>query len=114
MPLETDGFDAFMNDIGRMSQAMDANDTGAPTARRILQDAAQPIHTQMKQNASSDPKIITGDLHTTILIGKVKKRRYSGQTITIGVHHGRWKGVCPVQQIPRLRPRCRRQPCGKP
>ena len=87
MTLETDGFDAFMNDIGRMSQAMDANDTGAPTARRILQDAAQPIHTQMKQNASSDPKIITGDLHKSILIGKVKKRRYSGQTITIGVHH---------------------------
>ena len=26
MPLETEGFDAFMNDIGRMAQAMDAND----------------------------------------------------------------------------------------
>lgn len=87
MPLETEGFDAFMSDIGRMAKAMDANDTGASNARTILQNAAQPIHAQMKQNASSDPKIITGDLNKSILIGKVKKREYSGQTITIGVHH---------------------------
>lgn len=87
MPLETDGFDAFMNDIGRMSQHMDANDTGAATARSILQHAAEPIHVQMKQNASSDPKIITAALNRSILIGKVRKRRTSGQTITIGVHH---------------------------
>lgn len=87
MPLETEGFDAFITDIGRMAQAMDADDSGAPTARQILQRAAVPIHTQMKHNASTDPKIITGDLHKSILIGKVKKRRSSGQTITIGVHH---------------------------
>ena len=87
MPLETDGFDAFMNDIGRMAQAMDANDTGAGTAKRILQNAARPIHQQMKANASSDPKIITGALHKSIRIGRVKKRRNSGQSITIGVHH---------------------------
>ena len=87
MPLETEGFDAFMNDIGRMSQALDANDTGAGTARHILQAAAQPIHLQMKLNASTDPKIITGDLNKSIRIGKVKKRATSGQTITIGVHH---------------------------
>ena len=87
MPLETEGFDAFMNDIGRMAQAMDANDTGAAAARTILRQAAQPIHTQMKQNASSDPAIITGDLHRSILIGKVRKRQSGGQTITIGVHH---------------------------
>ena len=87
MPLETDGFDAFMGDIGRMAQAMDANDTGAATARTILGNAAQPIHAQMKRNASSDPRIITGNLNKSILIGGVKKRRYGGQTITIGVHH---------------------------
>lgn len=87
MPLETEGFDAFMNDIGRMAQAMDANDTGAAAARTILRQAAQPIHTQMKQNASSDPAIITGALHRSIRIGKVRKRQSGGQTITIGVHH---------------------------
>ena len=87
MPLETEGFDACMNDIGRMAQAMDANDTGAAVARTILQQAAQPIHTQMKQNASSDPAIITGALHRSIRIGKVRKRQSGGQTITIGVHH---------------------------
>ena len=86
MPLETEGFDAFMNDIGRMAQAMDANDTGAAAARTILRKAAQPIHTQMKQNASSDPAIITGALNRSILVGKVRKRQSSGQTITIGVH----------------------------
>ena len=66
---------------------MDANDTGAAAARTILRQAAQPIHTQMKQNASSDPAIITGALHRSIRIGKVRKRQSGGQTITIGVHH---------------------------
>ena len=87
MPLETEVFGTFMNDIGRMAQAMDADDTGAATARAILRKAAQPIHTQMKQNASSDPAIITGALNRSILVGKVRKRQSSGQTITIGVHH---------------------------
>ena len=45
-----------------------------------------PIYEQMKANASSDPKIITGVLNRSIQTGKVRKRRYSGRSITIGVH----------------------------
>ena len=59
---------------------------GAPIAKRILEAAAQPIHQQMKANASKDPKIITGVLNRSIRIGPVKKRRKSGKSITIGVH----------------------------
>ena len=43
-------------------------------------------HEQMKTNASKDPKIITGVLNRSIQIGKVRKRRASGKSITIGVH----------------------------
>lgn len=86
MPLETDGFDSLMTDIAGMASRMDADGAGAPVARRILEAAAQPIHQQMKANASKDPKIITGVLNRSIRIGPVKKRRKSGKSITIGVH----------------------------
>lgn len=86
MPLNVDGFDSLMTDIGNMANTMDADGAGAPIAKCILQAAAQPIHQQMKSNASRDPKIITGDLHESIAIGNVRKRRYSGKSITIGVH----------------------------
>ena len=86
MPLETDGFDSLMTDIAGMASRMDADGAGAPAVRRILEAAAQPIHRQMKANASKDPKIITGVLNRSIRIGPVKKRRKSGKSITIGVH----------------------------
>lgn len=86
MPLETDGFDSLMTDIAGMASRMDADGAGAPVARRILEAAAQPIHQQMKANASRDPQIITGVLNRSIRIGPVKKRRQSGKSITIGVH----------------------------
>lgn len=86
MPLDTDGFDSLMTDIAGMASRMDADGAGAPVARRILEAAAQPIHQQMKANASKDPKIITGVLNRSIRIGPVKKRRKSGKSITIGVH----------------------------
>ena len=86
MPLDTDGFDSLMTDIAGMASRMDADGAGAPVARRILEAAAQPIHRQMKANASKDPKIITGVLNRSIRIGPVKKRRKSGKSITIGVH----------------------------
>ena len=69
-----------------MAGRMDADGAGAPAVRRILEAAAQPIHRQMKANASKDPKIITGVLNRSIRIGPVKKRRKSGKSITIGVH----------------------------
>lgn len=86
MSLDLNGFDALMTDIASMANRMDADGAGAPVAKRILQAAAQPIHQQMKANASRNPKIITGALHDSIAIGNVRKRRYSGKHITIGVH----------------------------
>ena len=41
----------------------------------------------MLSNASTDPKIITGDLHGSIRTGNVRKNRGGGKRITIGVHH---------------------------
>ena len=87
MPLETEGLEALRNDIARMAGIMDADGAGSATAKNILLAAAEPIHQQMKANASSDPKIITGALHRSIEIGSVRKRKYSGKSVTIGVHH---------------------------
>lgn len=86
MPLDTQDFDGLASDIAGMASRMDADGAGAPAARRILEAAAQPIHQQMKANASKDPQIITGVLNRSIRIGPVKKRRKSGKSITIGVH----------------------------
>ena len=90
MPLETEGLEALRNDIARMAGIMDADGAGSATAKNILLAAAEPIHQQMKANASHDPKIITGKLHGAINIGKVKRRRNGGQNITIGVHRKDW------------------------
>ena len=87
MPLETEGLEALRNDIARMAGIMDADGAGSAAAKDILTAAAQPIHQQMKANASSNPKIITGALHRSIEIGKVRKRRYGGKSVTIGIHH---------------------------
>ena len=70
MPLKVDGLDNLMTDIARMASSMDADGAGAPTARRILTEAAQPIHQQMKANASKDPQPRSGDLRKALNIGK--------------------------------------------
>lgn len=90
MPVKTEGFDELMGQIERMANALNTSDEGAPTAKRILQAAAVPVHQQMQTNASHDPQIISGDLHDALKIGKVKKRRAGGQRITIGVHRKDW------------------------
>ena len=86
MPLETQGFGELMTDISKMASAMDTDGAGAPVAKRILEEAAKPIHDQMKTNASRDPQIITGALHRSIRIGPVRKFRNTARRITIGVH----------------------------
>ena len=86
MPVNTEGFAELVGQIEKMAHQLNTDEEGAPTAKRILQAAAQPIHQQMKANASKDPKIITGVLSRSIRIGPVKKRRRSGKSITIGVH----------------------------
>ena len=90
MPVNTEGFAELVGQIEKMAHRLNTDEEGAPTTKRILQAAAQPIHQQMKANASHDPKIITGKLHGAINIGKVKRRRNGGQNITIGVHRKDW------------------------
>ena len=58
-----------------------------PGVTRALQAGAVPIEEQMLRNASTDPRIITGDLHGSIQTSNVKKNRGGGKRITIGVHH---------------------------
>ena len=69
MPLETNGFDGLMTDIAGMASRMDADGSGAPVAKRILEAAAQPIHQQMKANATKDPRRRSGDLHDALKVG---------------------------------------------
>ena len=85
MPLEIRGFDELSNDLGKMAAAL--SDDG-PVINKALKAGAAPIEEQMKMNASSDPKIITGDLYSSIHTHGVKhKRGGSGKQITIGVKH---------------------------
>lgn len=90
MALDTNGFQELVGDITKMAQRLNTDSEGAPVAKRILEQAAVPIHEQMKSNASHDPQIITDKLHSAIKTGNVKRRRNGGQHITIGVHRKDW------------------------
>ena len=83
MPLETQGFGDLENDLTNMAAALEF---GSGVDRALLA-GAKPIEEQMLHNASTDPKIISGDLHDSIRTGSVKKKRDGGKRITIGVHH---------------------------
>ena len=83
MSMKLDGADGLMDDFAAMAARLDED---GPACNRILEDAAVPIHQQMKANASSNPKIITGALYRSIMVGRAKKRKI-GRSITIGVHH---------------------------
>ena len=82
MPLETQGFGDLQNDLTNMAAEMEFG----PGVNRALQAGAKPIEEQMLRNASSNPKIITDALHSSIHTGSVKKRRMGGKGVTIGVH----------------------------
>ena len=81
--MELQGFDNLRDDMTNMAAAMEFG----PGVSRALEAGAVPIEQQMLHNASTDPKIINGDLHDSIHTGKVKKRSSGGKAITIGVHH---------------------------
>lgn len=83
MPMQLQGFDDLRDDMTNMAAAMEFGSG----VNRALEAGAVPIEQQMLHNASTDPKIITGDLHDSIHVGKVKKRSAGGKAITIGVHH---------------------------
>ena len=83
MPMELQGANDLRNDLTNMA----ANLEFGAAVNRALEAGAAPIEQQMRHNASTDPQIITGDLHDSIHTGKVKKRISGGKAITIGVHH---------------------------
>ena len=90
MPMTVKGFQELIGDINKMAHRLNTDEEGAPLGRQVLQAAAAPIEAQMKQNASSDPRIISGALHDAISTGRVKKRRRTGLNITVGVHRKDW------------------------
>ena len=90
MPMKVEGLDSLMTDIAAMATRLNIEKGGSATASRILEQAAVPVEQQMKENASRDPRIITGKLHRAIHTGPVKKRRSGGKHITIGVHRKDW------------------------
>ncbi len=83
MALTLQGFDDLTNDLQNMAAKIEFG-SGVD---RALKEGAKPIEEQMLHNASTDPKIITDTLHSSIHTGRVKKRREGGKAITIGVHH---------------------------
>ena len=83
MAIELRGFDDLQDDLINMAAALEQG----PGVNRALQAGAVPIEEQMLHNASTAPKIISGDLHDSIRTGSVKKKRNGGKRITIGVHH---------------------------
>lgn len=83
MGVELRGFDDLQDDLVNMAAALD----NGPGVNRALRAGAAPIEEQMLHNASTDPAIITGDLHGSIRTGGVRKKRGGGKRITIGVHH---------------------------
>ena len=82
MATELRGFDDLINDMTNMASALE----NGPGVKRALEAGAVPIEEQMKRNASSDPKIITGELYGSIRTGNVRGGQ-RGKRITIGVHH---------------------------
>lgn len=83
MAVEMQGFGDLQNDLTNMAAELQFG----TSVNRALEAGAVPIEQQMKANASSDPKIISGDLHGSIRTGRVKGRRLGGKAITIGVSH---------------------------
>lgn len=81
-PIELRGFDDLIDDMVNMAAALEQG----PGVTRALQAGAKPIEESMLENASTDPKIISGDLHGSIHTGPVRQKR-GGKAITIGVHH---------------------------
>lgn len=82
MSVELRGFDDLQNDMLNMAAALD----NGPAVNRALRAGAKPIEEQMLHNASTDPKIITGELYGSIRTGNIKGGA-KGKRITIGVHH---------------------------
>lgn len=86
MAVEVQGFEELRNDLLSMAVVLDYG-SGVD---RALEKAAVPVAEQMKRNTATDPKIVSGDLHSAISVGSVKQRGANGRSITIGVHRKDW------------------------
>ena len=85
MGINVSGLSELSNSLTAMAGAL--SDEG-PVINKALRAGAVPIEEQMLANASSDPKIITGDLHDSIRTHGIKnKKGGTGKQITIGVKH---------------------------
>lgn len=82
MGIELRGFDDLQDDMVNMAAALNQG----PGVTRALQSGAAPIEAQMLHNASTDPKIVTGELYGSIRTGAVQGGK-RGKRITVGVHH---------------------------
>ena len=85
MGFELRGLDALTKDLSDMASRF--SDDG-PVIDKALRAGAVPIEEQMITNASSDPKIISGDLVSSIKTHGIRKKHgKAGKQITIGVRH---------------------------
>ena len=85
MPMIGGDFAALQQDFERMAQVAEP-----AQIQNTLEEAAQPILDQMRQNASSNPSPRSGKLRGALNTGNAGK---GGSTsITIGVHRKDWSG----------------------
>ena len=87
MPRTMNGgdFAALQQDFDRMAQVAEP-----AQIQSTLEEAAQPILEQMKQNASSNPSPRTGKLRAALGTGNAGKK--GSARISIGVHRKDWSG----------------------
>ena len=82
MAMTVNGFQGLAEELTAMAAKADGE---APN--RALKAGAVPIERQMIHNASTDPKVITDTLRSSIHTGRIKTPRDGAKSITIGVHH---------------------------
>ena len=85
MPMTGGDFAALQQDFERMAQVAEP-----AQIQNTLEEAAQPILDQMRQNASSNPSPRSGKLRGALNTGNAGKG--GSASITIGVHRKDWSG----------------------
>lgn len=87
MSMELHGNMELREDVTQMADMLrTSGGNGSRACNWILQNAAQPVLTQMLHNASTDPKRRTGKLLRSIKIGRVVRKRKGGYRVTVGIH----------------------------
>ena len=104
MGLEVKGSVELREDITQMADMLrTSGGNGARACNWILQNAAQPVLTQMMHNASTDPKRRSGKLLRSLKIGRVVRKRTGGYRVTVGIHR-KDGGPHPAPPHPFVRP----------